>query len=134
MWGAIPGYGNHIGNLQMRKLGFTAVLADTPLAQARDDIGWMTFGGGAGALIHSLGDEISVPKPKQGSEALISYLQDRYGCLDALNTAWKSKYANWTEVEPLYAFKAKTPSIEAADEPDSQPATAPNAGDVPVPR
>ncbi len=99
MWGAIPGYGNHIGNLQMRKLGFTAVLAGHPINQARDDLGWMTFGGGRGALVHSLGDEIQVPHPKKG-EVFGDFLKRRYDSIDELDAAWKTSYTAWEEAEP----------------------------------
>ncbi len=102
MWGAIHNYGNHIGNLQMKKLGFTAVLSDDPLPQARDDIGWMTFGGGQGAIIHSLGDEIPVPKPGKG-EKLNEFLKKRYPSLDELNKAWGSNFATWEDVQPAYS-------------------------------
>lgn len=101
MWGAIPNYGNHIGNLQMKKLGFTAVLSGDPLPQARDDIGWMTFGGGQGAIIHSLGDEIPVPKPAKG-EQLNNFLKKRYASLDDLNKAWGTSFSAWEDVEPAY--------------------------------
>ena len=100
MWGAIPGYGNHAGNLQMRKLGFTAVIGD-PMAEARDDLGSMTFGSGTGALIHSLGDEIPVPQPAKGA-ALNAFLQRRYATLDQLNAAWGTRFSSWEEVEPAY--------------------------------
>jgi hypothetical protein len=101
MWGAIADYGNHVGNLQMRKLGFTAVLSGNPLPQARDDIGWMTFGSGQGATIHSLGDEIAVPKPAKG-EKLNDFLKKRYPSLDELNRAWGTSFPKWEEVEPAY--------------------------------
>ncbi|MDM8004838.1 MAG: hypothetical protein QUV05_01615 [Phycisphaerae bacterium] len=102
MWGAIPNYGNHIGNLQMKALGFTAVLSGDPLPQARDDIGWMTFGGGQGAIIHSLGDEIPVPRPAKG-EKLNVFLKKRYASLDDLNKAWGTSFAVWEDVEPAYS-------------------------------
>ncbi|MGQ9649785.1 MAG: hypothetical protein ACUVXJ_06730 [Phycisphaerae bacterium] len=101
MWGAISNYGNHIGNLQMKKLGFTAALAGDPLPQARDDIGWMTFGSGQGAIIHSLGDEIPVPRPPKG-EKLNEFLKKRYASLDDLNNAWGTSFAGWEDVEPAY--------------------------------
>lgn len=100
MWGAVSGYGNHIGNLQMRRLGFTAVLTGDPLAQARDDLGWMTFGHGRGALIHSLGDEIPIPTPKPGA-AFGRFLHTRYDSIDALNKAWATSFATFDEAEPL---------------------------------
>ncbi len=99
MWGAVAGYGNHIGNLQMRKLGFTTVLADSPLSQARDDLGWMTFGSGRGAQIHSLGDEIPIPTPKKG-KVFGEFLRKRYTSLDELNAAWGTSYAAWEDAEP----------------------------------
>ncbi len=101
MWGAIADYGNHVGNLQMRELGFTAVLSGDPLPQARDDIGWMTFGSGRGAIIHSLGDEIPVPKPPKGDK-LNEFLKKRYASLDDLNRAWDTSFARWEDVEPMY--------------------------------
>lgn len=109
MWGAIAGYGNHIGNLQMRELGFTAILENEPLHGARDDIGWMTFGAGKGALIHSLGDEIPIPRPPKG-QALSNFMRDRYGDLDALNAAWARSYTDWSEIEPAPAVTDGSPA------------------------
>ena len=100
MWGSIHGYGNHIGNLQMRNLGFTTLLEGSPMQGARDDMGWMTFGGGVGAQIHSLGDEISVPHPTKG-RVFAEFLRKRYASIDELNAAWGTKYEAWTDAEPV---------------------------------
>ncbi len=126
MWGAISGYGNHIGNLQMRELGFTAVIGD-PLAEARDDLGWMTFGGGKGALIHSLGDEIPIPRPGKGA-ALAAFLRSRYASLEELNAAWGTQFASWEDVEPAYTASDRDAAaldtvVESKD--PAAPASAP---------
>lgn len=109
MWGAVDGYGNHVGNVQMRNLGFTAVLDRPPIDHARDDLGWMTFGGGVGALIHSLGDELSIPRPGKGDN-LAAFLEKRYPTLDALNRAWETTYASWLDVEPCYTVQDGSPA------------------------
>lgn len=99
MWGAADGFANHIGNLQMRGLGFTTVLEGDPLPQARDDLGWMTFGAGRGAQIHSLGDEIPIPRVKQG-KVFAGFLRERYTTIERLNASWGAEYADWEDAEP----------------------------------
>ncbi|MBN1420468.1 MAG: hypothetical protein JXP34_16945, partial [Planctomycetes bacterium] len=109
IWGAIPGYGGHVANLELRRLGFTAVLANDPLPQARDDLGWMTFGGGRGATIHSLGDEIPIPRARKG-EAFAAFLRSRYGTLDELNRTWGASFCAWEDAEPSVAVADGDPA------------------------
>jgi hypothetical protein len=108
MWGATHGYGNHLGNLRMRRLGFTTVLAEDPIPQARDDLGWMTFGSGRGAQIHSLGDEIPIPKPRSG-KVLGTSLKEKYGSLDKLNAAWGTAFDDWERIKPAYRVTDGSP-------------------------